>query len=231
MEGLLLVDKPVGWTSFDVVNYVRRHVAEIEGKKPKQVKVGHSGTLDPFASGLLILLVGKAYTRQADTFLKLDKRYIVTAQLGMVSSTGDPEGKLQTYSRHQPDYATIIEKAKQLTGSHEQTPPAYSAIKINGQRAYHLARQGQPVQLEPRLVTIHDITITGYSYPDITFTTDVSSGTYIRSLVEELGQALGTGAYTTQLRRDRIGQYQLDQAYGVDSLDLENLNSRLQDRA
>lgn len=227
MEGIIFVDKPVDWTSFDVVNYVRRIVASVEQKKPKQIKVGHSGTLDPFATGLLIVLIGKTFTRQAQSFLKLDKRYAVTTQLGTVSSTGDPEGELETLSQFQPDYARIVEIAHVLKSIREQTPPIYSAIKINGQRAYDLARKGQMIQLQPRPVIIYDVTITDYDYPKLSFTTEVSSGTYIRSLVEDFGRLLGTGAYTTQLRRERIGQYSLEQAYSVTSLNTENLASRL----
>lgn len=227
MQGLLLIDKPVGWTSFDVVNYVRRMVANAEGKKPKSVKVGHSGTLDPFATGLLVLLVGKDYTRQAGNFSALDKTYEVSMRLGVTSSTGDPEGQLTTVSGFVPSLEDIRQFASKLTGVISQTPPAYSAIKINGQRAYKLARAGQQVVLEPRSVTVHRLTVEQYAYPDAILTADVSSGTYIRSLVESLGGMLHTGAYTTALRRTRIGDYAVEQAVAVKALDIQNLTELL----
>src|SRR3954464_11531286 len=136
MQGILLIDKPAGWTSFDVVNYVRKIVAGAEGKKPKQIKVGHSGTLDPFATGLLILLIGKEYTKRAAEFSKLDKTYEVTMELGKASTTGDPEGEITAVSNTVPTPKQLQEAAERFRGQITQVPPAYSAIKINGQRAY-----------------------------------------------------------------------------------------------
>lgn len=207
MEGILLVDKPADWTSFDVVNYVRRRVADAEGKKPKNVKVGHTGTLDPFATGLLVLLIGKAYTRQAAEYSKLDKTYEVTMQLGFTSSTGDPEGAIQVVSTTAPSEDALQAAVERFRGNIEQVPPAYSAIKVNGQRAYTLARAGKDVVIEPRPVTIHRLEIIDYTYPAVKLIADVSSGTYIRTLVEDIGKVLGTGAYTTALRRTRIGNF------------------------
>jgi tRNA pseudouridine55 synthase len=200
MRGLLLVDKPADWTSFDVVNYVRRLIATAEGKKPKHVKVGHTGTLDPFATGLLVLLVGKEYTRQAASLTKLDKTYEVTLRLGQTSSTGDPEGELTDASDAIPTLEEIEAALVQFRGVIQQVPPAFSAIKINGQRAYKLAREGKPVVIEPRQVTISKLEVVSYAYPEVQLATEVSSGTYIRSLVEDLGTALGSGAYTSALR-------------------------------
>lgn len=220
MEGILLVDKPVGWTSFDVVNYVRRKVASAEGKKPKNVKVGHTGTLDPLATGLLVLLVGKAYTRRASEFSKLDKTYEVTMKLGETSSTGDEEGDKTEVSARKPSLEHIQEAFKQFEGVISQTPPVYSAIKVNGERAYKLARKGDLPQLEAREVKINDLKLTRYNYPQIAFTAAVSSGTYIRSLVEDIGSKLGTGAYTKELRRTSVGEFSVDQAAKVDADDL-----------
>jgi len=214
MQGILLVDKPTDWTSFDVVNYVRRQVAIAEGKKPKNVKVGHCGTLDPFATGLLILLIGKDYTRRAGEFSKLDKTYEVTMNLGFKSTTGDPEGEITPVSDKIPTRQELENAVEKFKGKIQQTPPAYSAIKINGQRAYKLARAGQEVIIEPRQVTINSLAITDYTYPEVRLTADVSSGTYIRTLVEDLGQTLETGAYTTQLRRTKVGDYE-----GTNSVD------------
>jgi tRNA pseudouridine55 synthase len=213
MQGALLVDKPAGWTSFDVVNYVRKLVAQTEGKRPKQIKVGHTGTLDPFATGLLVLLVGKDYTRRAGEFSSLDKIYEVTARLGVTSSTGDPEGEITPINERVPDLDELQATIKQFIGSIQQTPPAYSAIKVNGQRAYKLARAGKEVVIEPRQITVNRLEIIKYAYPEVQLLADVSSGTYIRTLIEDLGQSLGTGAYTTGLRRTSIGQFSLENAH------------------
>jgi len=212
MQGVLLIDKPSGWTSFDVVNYVRKQVAAAEGKKPKNTKVGHTGTLDPLATGLLVLLVGKEYTRRATELTKLDKTYEVTMKLGWTSTTGDEEGKKTAVSDTVPTSEAVLEALGAFQGQIMQVPPAFSAMKINGQRAYHLARQGKEVALEARPVTIHSIKLTDYSYPLAQFTADVGSGTYIRSLVEDLGKHLGTGAYMPALRRTRVGKFSITDA-------------------
>jgi len=219
MQGILLVDKPAGWTSFDAVNYVRRQVATAEDKKPKHVKVGHTGTLDPFATGLLVLLIGKDYTRRAGEFSKLDKTYEVTMKLGETSNTGDPEGEITPVSNKVPTRQELESALENFKGVIQQTPPAYSAIKVNGQRAYKLARAGQEVVIEPRQVTINRLEITGYSYPEVQLLADVSSGTYIRTLAEDLGKQLGTGAYTTALRRTRVGDYRIERALPVKEID------------
>lgn len=227
MQGMLLVDKPAGWTSFDVVNYVRRMVAEAEGKKPKQIKVGHTGTLDPFATGLLVLLIGKEYTKKAGELSKLDKTYEVTMKLGETSSTGDPEGEITPVSGTDPGVEAVKTALKRFTGEIEQIPPAYSAIKINGQRAYKLARAGKEVVIEPRKVTINRLKLVDYSYPEVKFIADVTSGTYIRSLVEDIGRALGTGAYTTALHRSKIGKYDIAEAISPKEATLRSLQLRL----
>lgn len=223
MNGVLLVDKPSGWTSFDVVNYVRKIVAASEGKKPKNCKVGHTGTLDPLATGLLVLLVGKDYTRRAGEFSKLDKTYEVTMKLGQTSSTGDEEGEKTEVSGNQPSKSEIETALQHFTGQILQTPPAYSAMKINGVRAYKLAREGKAVELEPRPVTIYKNELTDYNYPFVRFTSEVSSGTYIRSLVEDLGRELQTGAYMSDLRRTRIDEFDLENAAVVEDLDAQNM--------
>jgi tRNA pseudouridine55 synthase len=218
MQGLLLVDKPAGWTSFDVVNRVRRIIATAEGKKPKNVKVGHTGTLDPFATGLLILLVGKEYTKRAPEFSKLDKTYEVTMKLGQTSSTGDPEGEIILVNNIQPTEIQVQKAVRSFHGDLQQVPPAYSAIKIDGQRAYKLARAGKEVIIEPRQVTINRLEAMDYSYPEVKLIADVSSGTYVRTLVEDIGKVLGTGAYTTQLRRSSIGEFKINDSTPVAAL-------------
>jgi tRNA pseudouridine55 synthase len=231
VQGILYIDKPAGWTSFDVVNYVRRIVAGIEGKKPKNVKVGHTGTLDPFATGLLIVLIGKNFTRQASSFSKLDKTYEVTAHLGKTSSTGDPEGDIDEHSDIVPSLNEIGDQIPLLTGEISQVPPAFSAIKVQGKRAYSLAREGKAVVLEPRLVTVRSLEVEKYEYPKLLLKADVSSGTYIRSLVESMGELLHTGAYTSDLRRVRIGTVSIERAQQIKNLSAENLPNLLEQNA
>jgi tRNA pseudouridine55 synthase len=228
MQGLLLVDKPKGWTSFDVVNRVRRIVAQAEGVKPKSVKVGHTGTLDPLATGLLVLLVGKNYTRRAPELSGLDKVYDVTAYLGKTSSTGDEEGQKQIGGQRVPGLDEINQTLQQLSGHLMQTPPAFSAIKVAGQRAYQLARTGQAVELEARPVIIHSNTLESYQYPLIKFTSQVSSGTYIRSLVDDIGHKLGVGAYMSDLCRLSVGWFFLKQALTVQNLSADSIAGHLQ---
>lgn len=228
MQGLLLVDKPRGWTSFDVVNYVRRIVAAHEGKKPKNTKVGHTGTLDPLATGLLVLLVDKEYTRKATELTKLDKTYGVTMKLGQTSSTGDEEGVKASVSDVVPTEADVAAALTQFEGEIMQVPPAFSAMKINGQRAYKLARAGEVVELEARPVKIYKNSFVSYTYPYVKFTSDVGSGTYIRSLVEDLGKTLGTGAYMSDLRRTRVGEYDIADAVAVEGLTEQHIQEALQ---
>lgn len=226
MQGVLLADKPATWTSFDVVNYVRRMVATAEGKKPRNVKVGHTGTLDPLATGLLVILVGKDYTRRATEWSKLDKTYEVTMRLGFCSTTGDEEGEKTAVSDRVPSAEEIEHVLQQFTGELMQTPPIYSAMKVGGVRAYKLAREGREVVLEPRPATVRSNRLTSYEYPYVKFISDVSSGTYIRSLVEDMGKALDTGAYMSGLRRTRIGEFELADAVAVEELEAGTLPLR-----
>lgn len=223
MQGVLLIDKPKTWTSFDVVHYVRKLVAAYEGKKPKNCKVGHTGTLDPLATGLLMLLVGKDYTRRATELTKLDKTYEVIMRLGQVSTTGDEEGTKTVVSDTVPLQKAILEALEGLQGRIMQVPPAFSAMKIDGTRAYKLAREGKAVPLEARPVTVYANVLTTYEYPYVRFTSTVGSGTYIRSLVEDAGKLLGTGAYMADLRRTRVGMFRLEDAAAVDSLQAATL--------
>lgn len=221
-DGILLIDKPAGWTSFDVVAKIRgarKAQLKAAGSTPtkRQLRVGHAGTLDPFATGLLIILLGDA-TKRSDEFLKQDKTYEAVVRLGATSNTGDPEGDITAVSDRQPSREAIEAVLPTFTGPITQTPPAYSAIKINGQRAYKLARQGTAVELPSRQVTIHSLQVVSYAYPDLTIRTHVSSGTYIRSLAEDIGKALSTGAYCQQLRRTHIGSFSIDDAHTVESL-------------
>jgi tRNA pseudouridine55 synthase len=229
MQGLLLVDKPADWTSFDVVNYVRRIVATAEDKRPKQIKAGHTGTLDPFATGLLVLVIGKEYTKRAGELSKLDKTYEMTMRLGETSSTGDPEGEVTAVTDTVPSEKALQEAVKRFTGRIEQVPPAFSAIKIGGQRAYKLARAGKEVKIEPRQVTINRLELVNYTYPEVKLVADVTSGTYIRSLVEDLGKTLKTGAYTTTLKRTKVGQYNLDGTANPKDISTSNILKTLKE--
>lgn len=229
MQGILLIDKPKGWTSFDVVNYVRRMVATKEGKKPKNCKVGHTGTLDPLATGLLVLLIGKEYTRKATVLSKHDKTYEVVMKLGETSSTGDEEGEKIAVSDTAPVQRAIVEALEGFQGHIMQTPPAFSAMKVNGVRAYKLAREGKEVALKARPAEIHSITLTGYDYPLVRFTASVGSGTYVRSLVEDIGKQLGTGAYMADLRRTQVGEFDIQDALSRDNLTIESITHNLRE--
>ncbi len=212
-DGILLVDKPSGWSSFDVVAKVRNILRKEAGKK---VKVGHTGTLDPLATGLMVVVVG-SYCKRASEFSKLDKTYEVTMKLGQTSSTGDEEGEKTEVSSKNPSKDKVLAALQSFEGESMQTPPIYSAIKINGQRAYKLARKGEEVAIEPRKIRVNNIELTDYNYPEIHFTTSVSSGTYIRSLVEDIGKKLETGAYMSDLRRTIVGEFKIEQAISPNS--------------
>lgn len=207
-DSLVLVDKPSGISSFGAVAKVRYLLSQQLGKK---AKVGHTGTLDPFATGLMILVTGQM-CRRAQEFSKQDKVYRATFVLGKTSSTADVEGKLRQRARQQPSLATLQAALSNFNGEIWQTPPVFSAIKINGKRAYQLARQGQAVEMPRRQVTIHELKLLDYNYPRLMIEVHVSSGTYIRSLAVDLGQALGVGAYCQTLRRLAIADYQVEQA-------------------
>ena len=207
MEQIVFVDKPSGMTSFGAVARVRRILSEQAGHK---IKVGHTGTLDPFATGLLILLAGKA-TKRAPELTKLDKVYEATIRLGATSTTGDPEGEITILSA-KPDIplSRIRDVLRNFVGEIEQRPPKFAAIKINGQRAYKLARAGKEVEIPKRKVHIYSIDVIDFASPILKIRTHVSSGTYIRTLAEDIGEALGCGAYTTELRRTKIADYDIE---------------------
>ena len=218
MDGILLVDKPKGWTSFDVVARVRGIVkSELRKSIPglKNFKVGHTGTLDPAATGLLVLCLGKA-TKLVPTMIKHDKTYLVEMTLGATSTTGDQEGEITANNKVQNlNQERVTQVLQSFVGEQLQTPPIYSAIKVNGQRAYDLARAGKPVKLEPRKCTIYNLELITYNFPLVSFTCEVGSGTYIRSLVEHIGSKLGTGAYMSELRRTAVDTYDIKQSIAI----------------
>ena len=220
LHGLLLVDKPHGWTSFDVVAKVRGVIRREVGRK---VKVGHSGTLDPAATGLLVLAIGKS-TKDLQGLTKLDKVYQAELTLGVTSSTDDGEGELTSIADHpEPSKEQIMSALEGFTGEIRQTPPAFSAIKIGGKRAYKLARAGKQVKIEPRIVTIYSITSVSYDYPKLFFEVKVSSGTYIRSLARDIGERIGTGAYLSGLRRTAIDQYSIDRSIATEGIRYQDI--------
>ncbi|MDQ5913385.1 MAG: tRNA pseudouridine55 synthase [Patescibacteria group bacterium] len=204
-DGLYLFDKPVGISSFGAVYQVRLKLKQIHGKK---IKVGHCGTLDPIASGLLILVSGKL-TKRAGELTKMDKVYEAEATLGSSSTTYDSEGTLSPVSTKKPSLSEVKTQLVKFKGKIEQTPPIFSAIKIDGKRAYKLAREGKPVAMKPRQVEVYSIELIKYSYPLVKFKVHVSSGTYIRSLIDDLGKNLKVGAHMSGLRRISISKYHL----------------------
>jgi tRNA pseudouridine55 synthase len=228
----LLIDKPKGITSHDVVDKIRK----ITGEK----RIGHAGTLDPNATGLLIVGVGRESTKKlGELSVNTKKKYIAEIYLGEERETDDVEGsQKQVRDSHiaksvrddklgldsLPDLSKVkIEEVnKSFVGEQEQVPPAYSAIKIKGKKAYELARRGKKVQLEPRKVTIHSIKLLSYRFPEVVIEAEVSSGTYIRALARDIGVKLGCGAYLKNLRRTQIGNFDITQAISLDKLYKDN---------
>lgn len=228
MEGLLLVDKPKDWTSFDVVAKVRGMVSNELGLRPKNVKVGHIGTLDPMATGLLGILVGKNYTKKAETLSKLDKTYEVEMMLGKTSPSYDMETDLVEVSDDKPSKEDVLKVVNSFLGEIDQIPPVYSALKVNGQRAYNLARNNQEVELKSRKIKIYSLSDIEYKYPFVTMTCEVSSGTYIRTLVDDIGRDLKVGAVMSNLRRTKVGELELTpNVISADKLDIEYIKNNL----
>jgi tRNA pseudouridine55 synthase len=211
-DDVLLIDKPAGITSFGVVARVRRVLSQQLGKK---AKVGHTGTLDPFATGLMIIVNWKE-CRNAGNYSKLDKEYEATITLGLTSTTGDPEGELTQVSSDVPSLDAVQAALQQFTGEITQRPPIYSAIKINGRRAYDLARKGEVFEMPERQVTVFSLELLDYKYPEMKIRVHVSSGTYIRTLAQDIGTVLETGAYCSQLRRTKVAQWSVTDATPVE---------------
>jgi tRNA pseudouridine55 synthase len=224
LNGILLIDKPTGWTSHDVVAKIRNTLKKEMGQK---VKAGHTGTLDPFATGLLIIVIGN-YTKRAEEFSKLDKTYEAELTLGATSTTGDIEGEIIVKGGQKPSKMALHAVLSQFKGHIQQTPHKFSAMKINGQRAYKLARAGKEVKLDPRQVTIYELEMLDYAYPLLKIRAKASSGTYIRSLAEDIGEVLGTGAYLSSLRRTQAGEFDLKNSLKVNNLSLSAIQRGLQ---
>lgn len=207
---VLLIDKPLDWTSFDVVNKVRWNIKK--SFNLKKIKVGHAGTLDPKATGLLILCTGK-FTKRIDEIQAESKVYTGTFKLGVTTPTYDTESEEnEKFPTEHISVELIHEATKQFIGDIEQFPPIHSAIKVDGKRLYELARAGKEVELKPRRISIYDFKITKIEMPFLEFEVHCGKGTYIRSLAHDFGKALNSGAYLTELRRTKIGDFSVDDA-------------------
>ena len=206
IHGFLLIDKPKDWTSHDVVGYLRK----ITGEK----RIGHAGTLDPFATGLLIVGVGREATKRLDEFKRLTKTYLATIRLGAVSDTDDKTGIITQCLKPAGDISLnkVTETVKKFVGKQKQIPSMYSAKKVKGKKLYELARKGIEIERTPVDIEIFDITIEQFDFPLLTLTVSCSCGTYIRTLAHDIGEALGVGAYCEELQRTRIGTFDVRNA-------------------
>ena len=215
---LILINKPLGWTSFHVVKKINYLL--------KGIKVGHAGTLDPLATGLLILCTGK-FTKRINEYMAAEKEYTGSFTLGATTPTYDLEsepGNFKDYSKISLE--NVLTELNNFTGNIEQVPPAHSAIKKNGRRAYEMARKGHEVNLAPRSIVIREFELCKFDLPELHFRVVCSTGTYIRSLAQDIGQALGCGAYLSSLCRTRIGEFSLAQARTIDEIEKEILQNR-----
>jgi tRNA pseudouridine55 synthase len=213
----LLIDKPLKWTSFDVVNKLR--IAISHSKQPrKKIKVGHAGTLDPLATGLLIICTGKN-TKTINELQALTKEYTGTITLGATRPSYDMETEIdQTFDIGNITEDAVHQATESFKGVIEQFPPIFSAIKVDGKRLYLAARKGQEVELKSRTVEIHEFEITKVVLPDVHFRIHCSKGTYIRSIAYDFGKALNNGAYLSALRRTRIGEHKIADAWELETL-------------
>lgn len=218
---VLLFDKDLDWTSFDLVSRVRNTLYHKTGIK--KLKVGHAGTLDPLATGLLILCTGKA-TKQIESFQLQEKEYIATLKLGATTPSFD----METEEDSQHDFSFVTEELfkttlKKFEGEIEQVPPIFSAVKVKGKRAFEYARKGESIKLQPKIIVIRKIELLSLLLPTVTIKVVCSKGTYIRSLARDIGEKLKCGAYLTGLKRTRIGDFRIENAMTVDFF-MENLN-------
>jgi tRNA pseudouridine55 synthase len=216
--GILLLDKPRGKTSFSLVALLRR----LSGIK----KIGHAGTLDPFATGIMVMLIGKAYTRLSDQFIHHDKEYITKLHLGIATDSYDCDGRVTSTSQKVPLLSEIQEALKNFQGAVLQTPPMFSAKKINGKKLYKLARIGIEVERQPVPITLQTELIS-YAYPFLELKIACSKGTYIRSIAQDLGQLLGSGAHLIELVRTKSGPFHLKDCVDVSSLNESNFKIAL----
>jgi tRNA pseudouridine55 synthase len=221
-EGILLLNKPRNKTSFSMVAALRR-LLNVQ-------KIGHAGTLDPFATGVLVMLVGKAYTKLSDRFLNTDKEYVAQLTLGTETDTYDCEGQTVAQNAHEPALEQVQKQLSLFHGEILQTPPMFSAKKVKGKKLYQLARQGIVIERTPVQIYV-EIDLLGYRYPLLEIKVKCSKGTYIRSLAHDLGTALGTGAHLSALTRTRSGPFHLADCIDgaqLDQISIEILRQALQ---
>lgn len=215
-RGVLLIDKPTGPTSMDVCARVRARLRR--GGAPKRIRVGHAGTLDPMATGLLVVMVGGA-TKRCNEFMAGEKEYLATIDLSARSTTDDAEGEVTPVAvAAAPLREDVVGVLARFVGTISQVPPAFSAIKVGGERAYRLARDGQTPVLAARPVVVHAIDLLDYSWPNAQVRVRCGKGTYIRSLARDIGTALATGGMLTALRRTRVGPWSVDAAHPLGAL-------------
>ena len=218
-DGVLNIDKPAGISSAAAVSHVKRLL-------PRGTKVGHAGTLDPFATGVLVVLAGKA-TRLSERFMSEPKQYEATVKLGATTETLDPTSPEKPVAGPSPTREQVEEALARFVGEIQQMPPAYSALKIGGRPAYALARAGREVKLEARPVKVYAIDLLGYDYPQVKLRIECGRGTYIRSLARDLGEALQSAGYLTALRRTRVGPCLAADAHRLDELSAQTLPALL----
>lgn len=217
---VLFIDKPLEWTSFDVVNKIRKSLRHTFGIQ--KIKVGHAGTLDPLATGLVIICTGKA-TKQIIHYQDLEKTYEAHIRLGATTPSFDLETEVdETFPWEHITLDMVTGVLEELTGEQSQLPPLFSAKSVDGKRAYKMARKGKQVELKPQQITIHQMEILAFDPPDLSIRVTCSKGTYIRSLARDLGLRLNSGGHLSGLRRTRIGPYSVDQAVTMENF-LENL--------
>ncbi|MGD0540437.1 MAG: tRNA pseudouridine(55) synthase TruB [Tepidisphaeraceae bacterium] len=221
MDGMINLDKPAGISSAAAVSRVKRLL-------PRGTKIGHAGTLDPFATGVLLLLIGKA-TKACEMLMAQPKRYETTAKMGATTATDDRDSpEIPAAIPRQPSRAEIEQAAAAMVGTIQQRPPIYSALKIAGHPAYELARSGKPVNLEPRSVRVDAIEILSWQWPLLRMRIDCGRGTYVRAIARDLGEALKCGGYLTELRRTRIGSFDIAQAVTLEQLIQQGIAPYLQ---
>lgn len=212
MESIIAINKPKGITSHDVVNRVRR----ITGIK----RVGHGGTLDPLASGVLVVAIGREYTKQLDLYVKGKKEYLAEITLGFHSTTDDSEGeKTQIIVDSIPDSESVTKIVKSFLGDIHQTPPNYSSIKISGVPAHRRMRRRENIELKPRLVKIYDIELISYYYPILKLRVSTGPGVYIRALARDIGEKLNTGGYLSELKRTKVAEFSIEDAITLDEFE------------
>ena len=211
MDGVINLDKPAGVSSARAVDAVKRLL-------PRGTKVGHAGTLDPFATGVLLLLVGKG-TKACERLMDQPKRYDATVKLGATTATDDPESEERPVEGAADLGRDALEAAvRRFVGPIQQRPPAFSAMKVGGRRAYDVARKGGDVALEPRTVQVYGIEVLDYAWPLLRLRIDCGRGTYVRAIARDLGESLGVGGYLTELRRTRVGEFEVSSAVTIDEL-------------